>query len=214
MLAWEFRELAQEQWKIYPLNGYRRLTDGTVVHKTTRDFDLFQAARADDELSIPPAKILEERGRGTLITKVADQGRLLQYWAWLQQPIDVGVLVPTERLKIEYWMPIALQPVPDDDDLTIYVRILKELWLERLRGISEGLAQSLALLGDDFSSRLRYVFNGLKVWFAPRETVLSGIKRPFAEELCPRDKWYSTSDIMAFTHPTLLDDQIREEPTI
>jgi hypothetical protein len=135
----------------------------------------------DDELAIPPAKILEERGRGTLITNPADQGRLLQYWAWLQQPIDVGVLVPIEKFKIGYWMPIALQPVPGDEDPLTYVRVLKELWLEKLRRISARLAQSLALLGDDFGFRLRYVFNGLRIWFAPNPAIQSGIVRPWCE---------------------------------
>jgi hypothetical protein len=32
MLAWEFQELTQRQWNFYPINGYRRLNDGTVVH--------------------------------------------------------------------------------------------------------------------------------------------------------------------------------------
>jgi hypothetical protein len=116
MLAWEFQELTQMQWKFYPINGYRRLIDGTVVHRVTNDFDLFNAARIDEELTVLPAKILEERGRGTLISRMADQGRLLQYWAWLKQPVEVGVLVPTEKFKIEYWMLITLQPVPDDED--------------------------------------------------------------------------------------------------
>jgi hypothetical protein len=111
------------------VNGYRRLLDGTVAHRVTTDFSLFQAARADEELAIPSAEILEERGRGTVIANLVDQGKLLQYWAWLQQPIEVGVLVPTEKFKIEYWMPIQLQPVPGDDDPLTYVRILKELGL-------------------------------------------------------------------------------------
>jgi hypothetical protein len=111
-------------------------------------------------------------------------------------------------------MLITLQPVSDDEDPSVYVRILKELWLERLRGISAGVAQCLESVGDDFGFRLRYVFNGLRIWFAPLATIESGIRRPFAEEPHPKDKWYSTSDIMAFTFPVLPDNQIREDPTI
>jgi hypothetical protein len=214
MLAWEFLTLAQDQWKIYPLNGYRRLTDGTVVHKVTGNHDLFHAARADHEVQPLPPKILEERGRGTAITKVEDQGKLLQHWAWSRRPLDVGVLIPTKRLKIEYWMSVALQPVEDDEDPAIYLRVLQELWLERLREVSEGLAQSIETLGDNFKYQIRYVFNGVRVWFVPTPTFEEGIIRPFAEESCPRDKWYSTTDLMAFTFPTLPDDQLREEPRI
>jgi hypothetical protein len=109
--------LAQRQWNFYPINLYRRLIDGTVVPRVTNDFDLFQAARMDEKLAVLSVRILEERGRGTLIKKMADQGRHLSFLAWLKQPVEVEVLVPTERLKIEYWMFITLQPVPDDDNL-------------------------------------------------------------------------------------------------
>jgi hypothetical protein len=44
-------------------------------------------------------------------------------------------MVPTDKFKIEYWIPIALQPVPEDEDPLTYVRILKELWLGKLRGM-------------------------------------------------------------------------------
>jgi hypothetical protein len=83
-----------------------------------------------------------------------------------------------------------------------------------LKGISPGVTQSLASLGGDFGFQVRYGFNGLRIWFAPNATVQSGMNRPLAEESCSRDKWYSSSDIMAFTIPTLPDGQIREEPTI
>jgi hypothetical protein len=80
MLADEFLTITQNQWRIYPLNGYRRLTDGTVVHRMTNDYEVFRAAAADHELQVLPPKILEERGMGTLITNGEDQGKLLQYW--------------------------------------------------------------------------------------------------------------------------------------
>jgi hypothetical protein len=210
MLAWEFLELTQNQWKIYPKEGYRRLIDGTIMHKLTADFKEFQAFRAQEELLILPAKILEERGRGTVTAKLMDQGRLLQYLAWLQQPVDVGVMIPGETHTIEYWMPIVLQPVPDDDDPTTYPRVLKELWMERLRRISPGVTQKLASLGDDFGFRLKYVFNRLRVWFAPNFAIQANADRSLAEDPCPKDKWYSTTDIMAFTFPTMPDSQIKE----
>jgi hypothetical protein len=84
----------------------------------------------------PPPKILEERGRRTLIPNIKSQGKLLQYWAWAQTSIEVGVYFPEERRNIEYWMTLTLQPVPDDDDPSIYLRVLKEMWMQRLREIS------------------------------------------------------------------------------
>jgi hypothetical protein len=56
MLADEFLTVTQDQWKIYPLNGYRRLKDGTVVHRVTGDRDIFRAAAADHELPVLPRR--------------------------------------------------------------------------------------------------------------------------------------------------------------
>jgi hypothetical protein len=58
------------------------------------------------------------------------------------------------------------------------------------------------------------VFNSIRIWFAPNASIQAGQSRSLAEDPCPKDKWYSTSDIMAFAYPPLPDDQIREEPTI
>jgi hypothetical protein len=92
---------------------------------------------------------------------------------------------------------------------------LKDAWMERPKEISEGLTDRTAeLIGNDFKYKVRYVFNGLRVWFVPNQTFDEGFTRPFAEEPCPKDKWYSLSDLMAYTIPTLPDDQIREEPRI
>jgi hypothetical protein len=69
-------------------------------------------------------------------------------------------------------------------------------------------------MGSNFSYQVRYKDNGLRVWFVPTQTVEEGFVRPFAEEPAAKDKWYSTSDIMAFTIPLKPDDQIHEEPRI
>jgi hypothetical protein len=126
--------------------------------------------------------------RGTLITNVEDQGKLLQYWAHDRKPLEVGVLIPTEKMKIEYWMNVTLQPVPDDEDPTTYPKIIKELWLERLRQVSKGLAQNTEMLGDNFGYQMRSVFNSVRVWYIPTPTRQEGITRRFAEESCARDK--------------------------
>jgi hypothetical protein len=89
-------------------------------------------------MEVPPPKILEERGRGTLIPSGKNQGKLLQYWAWSQMAIEVGVYFPEVKRNIVYWMTLTLQPVPGDDDPTIYHRVLKEMWMQRLREISNG----------------------------------------------------------------------------
>jgi hypothetical protein len=109
-------------------------------------------------------------------------------------------------------MKIILPRVENEDDPTIYLLALKELWMERLREISNGVAQMLGTLGNDFGVVIRYLRNALKVWFVPLFNSQPVIKRPLAEEPIPKDKWFSPSDLMAFSAPPL--DQVHDEPTI
>jgi hypothetical protein len=75
--------------------------------------------------------------------------------------------------------------------------------------------QQLDVLGDDFFYRMRYVSNSIRIWYVPQVTFSEGeYTRPFGEESCPKDKWFSESDLMAFTIPTTPDDQIGEIPTL
>jgi hypothetical protein len=119
-----------------------------------------------------------------------------------------------EKMKIEYWMNVTLEPVPDDETPTTCHKIIKELWLERLRQVSKGLAQNIEILGDNFGYQIRYVFNSVRIWYVPTPSREEGITRPFAEESCARNKWYSTTNLMAFSFPPLPDDQVREEARI
>jgi hypothetical protein len=71
----------------------------------------------------------------------------------------------------------------------------------------------LLTVGDDFGARLRYLANGLRIWFVPNVARQYGFERPLAEDPCPKDKWYSPSDLMAFSYPPLPDAQMGETPT-
>jgi hypothetical protein len=211
MLADEFEAITRGRWNIYPLNGFRRLTDGAIVHSTTDNRDIFWAAAADQNIQVCPPKIIEERGRGTLITNQADQGQLLQYWAFGQREIEVGVGVPANYgKKYEYWMKVALFPIPDDDGPSIYLREAYGLAKERLQEI----IQEMGTLRDDFSYLMRYVMNDIRLWFVPRMAFDEGFKRPLAEEPCSKDRWYSETDLMAFTFPATPDDEIGEIPNL
>jgi hypothetical protein len=183
MLSDEFEAVTQEHWGIYPLQGHRRLTDGTVVHSVTNDRNLYWAVAADQTIQVCPPKILEERGRGTLITNQEDQGKLLQYWAHGQKELEVGVGLPLNGRKCEYWMKITLQPVPDDDGPTIYLREVYRLSKERLSSIS----QQLDVLVEDFYYRMRYIYNSIRIWYIPQITFNEGeYTRPFAESRVQR----------------------------
>jgi hypothetical protein len=167
---------------------------------------------AADEKIEPPPKILEERGRGTLIKNQKSQGKFLRYWAWAQTPIEVGVYFPDANWKIEYWMSIVLPKAENEEDPTIYLIALKDMWMNRLRGISNGVAQILESFGNDFGVETRYLYNALGVWFVPQVSFDAVIRWPLAEEPISKDKWYSPSDLMAFSAPPL--EIVREEPSI
>jgi hypothetical protein len=211
MLTNEFWEVTQQTWEFAPVGIHRRETDGTVVHGIEWDRLKHRAIMSDDEKVVPPPKILEERGRGTVIKNQMSQGKLLKYWAWAQTPIEVGVYFPQESITIEYWMKVTLPKVENDENPTIYLRVLKELWMMRLRDISNGIAQCLESLGDDFGIQMRFLYNNLRVWFVPIISFRAGTKRPLAEEPIPKDKWYSPTDLMAFTSPVA---QAKKEPSI
>jgi hypothetical protein len=211
MLSNEFWALTQNQWEIYPRMGYRRLIDGSVVHNVTENFKEFQTILAHESMVVPPVKVLEERWRGTEIHSSADQAKPLKYWAWSQQPIEVGVLVPETNHSIEYWMDLTLQPLPDDEEGTTYPLALKEPWLEKLRDISPTVAQNLETLGNDFGMRVRYLYNNLRVWFAPNSSIQAGINRSLAEDPVPKDKWVS-HDMIVFSYPPMSDGEVKGSP--
>jgi hypothetical protein len=83
---------------------------------------------------------VEKRGRGTLIRNIKSQGKFLQYWARTQENIEVGVFLPEESRNVEYWMNLSLQLVPDVQPED-YPAILKDLCLQKLSEISNGVAQ-------------------------------------------------------------------------
>jgi hypothetical protein len=50
-----------------------------------------------------------------MINSQFDRERLLQYCAWAQQVIDVGVAFPVDNHTVEYWFTLTLQPLPEEN---------------------------------------------------------------------------------------------------
>jgi hypothetical protein len=69
-------------------------------------------------------------------------------------------------------------------------------------------------LEDNFSYKVRYVFNKVRVWFVPNGSLQAGFSRPLAEEPCPKDKWISPSGLMAYSIPPIPDREIGNLPTL
>jgi hypothetical protein len=81
MLFEEFRGLTHGSWEFGPTLPFRRNLDGAIVHGVTYEGTELQALIDADEQLVHPLRIVEERGRGTLIRNLTSQGKLLQYWA-------------------------------------------------------------------------------------------------------------------------------------
>jgi hypothetical protein len=103
-------------------------------------------------------------------------------------PFEVGIMFPTPGRVTEFWMWMNLQPEPDDGDLMMYQKVIKEMWLEMLRKQSPYVASTLKTLGNEFGVRMRYLINGLRIWFVPNVSLEAGINRSLAEDPCPKDK--------------------------
>jgi hypothetical protein len=83
--------LTQQTWEFGPTLPVRRNIDGTVVHGITFEWRELQALIAKDKKIKHTPKIVEERGRGTLIRNIKSQGKLLQYWARSHANIEVEI---------------------------------------------------------------------------------------------------------------------------
>jgi hypothetical protein len=104
----DFMLLTQNSWG-YPALPERRLVDGTIVHKGITDSRTSQLIRAGNAPVNHPLRIIEDRGRGSEIHNEEDTDRLLQYWAWAQLPLEVGVIFPTtDGLTFEFWMKLTI----------------------------------------------------------------------------------------------------------
>jgi hypothetical protein len=198
MLVTELWALTRNDWKIYPKFASETRIDGPIIHGTTDSAKSFHQAFETYLFANPPEKILVEGPRGAAINSQWDQSRLLQYFAWAGQAIDVGVAFSVDTFQVEYWFKLILQQLPDDDDPRVYPMALHALWSERLKELSPQIAWQCQVAGvTNFQYRMRYVGNGLKVWFAPADYT---DWKPLAESPLPRDKWVA-NEAFALSYP-------------
>jgi hypothetical protein len=133
-------------------------------------------------------------------------------------PLDVGVIFPSKDGRTdEFWLELTLQPLPEDDgEPMFYFRVIKDMWMECLRRDSPYVAYAFDRdhVADDFSFKMRYVFNKVRIWYVPNGSLQVGFSRSLAEEPCPKDKWFSPSGLMAISVPPIPDSEIGNLPTL
>jgi hypothetical protein len=206
MLATELWTLTRNDWQVYPCAASQTRADNTVCHDSTTTADSFHQAFIDS-FADPPPKVLVGIPRGSSIKNELDQGLLLQYVAWVNQAIDVGVAFSVNNFQVEYWFNMVLQPQPDDDNLNVYIMVLQEMWFERLQILAPQVAdQVVAANVTNYRFETRYVGNGLKIWCTPADLK---DRKPLLESPLVPDKWV-TDEVFALSYPTVADDHARK----
>jgi hypothetical protein len=117
----------------------------------------------------------------------------------------MGVALSVDNFCIEFWFNLTLQPVPDDDDLSVYPLALQNLWFERFQELAPQLATQVQTANaTDYRVEMRYVGNRLGVWFVPAYPGYADWK-PLIESPLPRDKWV-TNEAFAVSYPPCPDE--------
>jgi hypothetical protein len=175
---------------------------------------------ADGELEEDPEL---SRLRGT--SQVDEEVRRLTIWTTRKDyPTTVGIALPIQDWigsdfhVIQFWEELS-DPIPvvgncpDDDEGRAYAGALQELWLWKLRQLSPRIAAECGALGQDFSYKMRYQGNSIKVWYTPTAHLVGGLDEPLAEAPISKDKWY-TDDVIALSYPPMPDQFAQQSADI
>jgi hypothetical protein len=206
----EFHYLTHESWFIFPTGPISRKEDGSIVHGWTEDWKVTSTVLQEHAMIEHPPRIVEDNSRGALINDATKQSKLLKYWYWIQQEIEVGVFIPAIGKDVEYWWKLVIPFEPEADDL-YFPSTLMELAIQHARMVSPVVANFLTE-NDQFIFQTRHAFNRVRVWFCPKvlkdgtKIFGSRIRRPHAEEPTSRDKWF-TAGPMAYTFPPIPHDE-------
>jgi hypothetical protein len=189
MLAAEFWTLTHNVWNLFPLPSSERDPDGTIVHDTTDDGQKFYHSLPINEMDIPPVRIQEDNARATSINLAIDQAHMLQFWAWSGQAVRTGIHLNINSYSCEYWSDIVMQLTDEENEGLAYCEILHQHWLAVLGQVSPQVAIACSQLGIDFSYKMKYQNNVLKVWYNPNDFIRTGVTTPLAEKPVPKDTW-------------------------
>jgi hypothetical protein len=175
MLLDEFNYLTRESWLIFPTPPTHRREDGSVVHGWTDNWRATASLLSEHiQLDLPP-RIVEDNSRGALIWNPTKQAKLLRYWSWIQQEIEVGVFIPASGRDVEYWWKLIIPFEPEAPDV-YFPNTLMDLAIQHARMVSPEVAQFLLEI-EHFAFQTRYVFNRVRVWYCPKCLVQMGNQR-------------------------------------
>jgi hypothetical protein len=124
----------------------------------------------------------------------------------------VGVSFQINGHAVEYWLPLTIDPSPEEGNWDSYIERLKGKWMEKLGKMSPWIIQYFADYQANYSFRMRYRNNPLRVWFT-KEDLKGTNGYPLAEAAIPKDKWVAPeAEIMIY--PPLGLDEISGMPEV
>jgi hypothetical protein len=126
-LAHEFGRMIPD-WGICPRGPYLRDISGAVIHEGTKDWSPKNPWL--DFMMEPLPSIQEDSGRGTEIKLPIDQLSILDYWAQAGQEALIGVAFQFNGRTVEYWLPVTIDPSPEEEGWNTYLGQLKTKWME------------------------------------------------------------------------------------
>jgi hypothetical protein len=115
--------------------------------------------------------------------------------------------VSVNSLATEYWFKMVLPLQPEEDEGRVYPSILKNLWLEKLGELSPAIPQVCQGFGSELRYRMKYIMNGLRVWFIPTVLYEERGDHVLREAPTQKDKWYSF-DTLVLIYPPIQDESI------
>jgi hypothetical protein len=178
--------------------------DGTILHRTLSEFNEISEVVTNDLLFELPDKYQEEAERGTEINLRMDQLRILDYWARVGQTALVGVSLPVENHMVEYRTPMTIDPIAEEP-LDKYLTNLHSQWQATIREMSPCIAQCFANPPMNFTFKMRYLENTLRVWFTPEEVAAAGLDKPLAEAPVAKYLWVA-NEARVLTYPSMIDE--------
>jgi hypothetical protein len=108
-----------------------------------------------------------------------------------------------ENQRVKYWPETQINSIADEP-LELYIDNLRDRWLSELSAMAPMISQYFQDRSIEYSTRMRYQGNMLRIWFAPHAKTQIGLV-PLAEEAIPKGRWISP-DAEVITYPPVSDE--------
>jgi hypothetical protein len=105
---------------------------------------------------------------------------------------------------VEYWMPMTIDPIADASPDT-YRIALQQQWKEKIRQMSQSVAQCFDNAPMKYTFKMRYQRNLLRVWFTLEDFAIAGLNEPLVEVPIVKDRGIA-EEAEVMTYPPMADE--------